>query len=304
MERREQYQIHTPEDDKELPKNVVIVETTEARMRIIYGKHDTVQPSADLGQADLVVLETGSYDYSNRASAIRLMNMVESDIQYPEVLEKAEAERKPVYFIDIASADFIPILSNFLAVAEAGAAIFLLANLAQKDLPREQVSRRDFFKKTGKGVGAAWLFSQSAEMVNRIIMDRKTDETSAKRIIQRVVTDLNEMAHPETHALLLTLRNYLWAQKLKTIAADTLVVDRKPEIAMVVGALHHGLESALQKDDEQRTRLIDTLLSVPGLEEARRKVANIARLDFDASSKQWEARIFKDPVLAGLEHKS
>lgn len=100
----------------------------------------------------------------------------------------------------------------------------------------------------------------------------------------------------------LRLRDYLFAQKLKTIAERLETQKRKPEIAIVIGAGHTGIEEALKKSNEERVKLIDNRSDDPDLREAREKIATIARFDFNEKEGKWELTDrFKDPHLAKIE---
>lgn len=134
--------------------------------------------------------------------------------------------------------------------------------------------------------------------------DKAQDEKSARRAVNRFLNDLNERVHPETNAIIVTLRNHLFAQKAETIVKTLSpeIKNRKPEAAITLGARHYGIERALKEEDKERVWLIDKLLSVPGLKKTREKIATIARFDFNKEKDKWElTERFKDPHLAKIE---
>lgn len=89
---------------------------------------------------------------------------------------------------------------------------------------------------------------------------------------------------------------------METIAKRHLSSSHKPEIALVVGSAHSGIETALQKEAKERKRIISTLFKVPGMGKAKKHIASIARFDFNNDKKKWEVtEIFKDPNLVLLE---
>lgn len=300
MERREQIHIENIETNKELPPNVVVVETPEARFRIIYGAHTTEQDPRDLGNSDALILESGSYNYLDE-NPVSVMRQLAENEQYKKISQTAKEKERPIFLADLPTSLVKVLLYAGLKGAEITVGIAILQALYADIKSQSGVSRRNFLKKMIKGGAGLWL-SPQAPGVAAYFMGGQLDERTARRTISRFLTDLNEEIHPETEAAALTLRNYIMAQKMETIARELKTRDRKSEVAIVLGASHTGIEKVLEKKTEERNKIIDTLLSVlPGAK--RDRVATIVRFDWDDSKKDWKATISKDPVLAGLERK-
>lgn len=289
-------------DRKELPPNVVIIERPEARYRIIYGRHDTGQKVEDVGNADALVLEYVSRDYSTGDKAEKTFNALTSSKQYLNLVNHLQQRRKPVFLADMNSI-YITSLLNGLKALEPIIGLYLISKLAI-GIKRQAINRRNFIRTGGaRAIAALWFLSDMPGLILSASQVQTTkDEHSASRAVNRFLTDLEERIHPETEAIVMTLRNHLFAQKLKTIA-DMMSshTEGKPEVGIVIGARHTGIEAALQKEDQERVELINRLLHLPGLEETRAKIATIARMDFDEDQHVWVASIFKDPHLAPLE---
>lgn len=297
-------------EHESLPKNVVIVETPEARFRIIYGFHDTAQKPEDIGSASAVALEVTG-DYSDRDNAERVMKWAVGHEQYKLLVGRLQNEKKPIFLIDMSKGDVILLMQHFLPIAEIVAGYGLLASLAEDSIkeraPGEQkpLTRRTLLRKAAKGVAGAYFLSQ-LPFQGIFGIGREVDEESMKRSIDRFLVDLEEKTHPETTAILLTLRNDLMAQKLATIAEKLRQqsASARPEIGIVVGAAHVGIERSLQKSAAERKDLIQKLMMTPGLGEAQKRIATIARMDFDQDAGKWIAtEISQDPHLAPLAQK-
>ncbi len=227
---------------------------------------------------------------------------------YPKIFERLKEKRKPIFFADLTKAKTAEILRLVLGTIESGVGYALLGALAHeaaKNKSTQPMSRRDFLKKAGIGVAGAYFATHSIRNILAEHSGDPLDQKSKTAMVNRVMTSLNEEIHPEIDGILITLRNYLVAQKMTTIARILKVdSDRKPEVAAIFGAGHFGLEKALSVGDEKRAEMIDKLLISNGLENVRKEIATIARLDFDEIKNDWAVtEIFKDPVLAPLEKK-
>lgn len=287
-----------PESKEELPSNVV-VETPEAKFRIAYGLHPVEMKPEVLGKSDALMIETGvvfNYTLPKKLVEKNFNRDIRRSTQYGKIIEKAEREEKPIFLGDITEWRTAFLLQIGLKVLELTVGIALLKNLIKSLLENEKMTRREFLKKTAAGI---YL---SSEMPSYISLLLSGDEKSAGRAIEKFLTDLNERTHPETNAILLTLRNYVMAQKLKTIAEKLGIKNRKPEVAIAIGKRHSGIEKALEKEDEERVRLVNKLLSIPGLKKTRENIATIAQFDFNEKENKWELTDqFKDPYLSKIE---
>ncbi len=295
--------LFSPEQGKELPPNVVMLEKPEAVYRIIYGYHDQPQKAGDLGTPQALVLETATRDYSEKHLAENLLSYFTGHIQYKNIIRVCQEQAIPIYFTDTTDYGAHQLLAYGLAHLEAITGAALVLNLA-KDF-KKKTGRREFLGMMGKGLAATYLFGPF--MMFWVNGNLAISQEQSVRLVGRFLEDLVENTHPETDQIIITLRNYLMAQKLKAVAQDITTPNTpqsKPEVAIVLGASHTGIENALQKEDQARTELVHRLLQVPGLGESGKKIATITRLDFDKSKNSWVAtKIFKDPSLAPLEAK-
>ncbi len=296
--------------EKLLP-NVVLVETGKAKFRIAYGSHDIERKSEELSKADVWLPETGGridYALSKELVEENFNNILKKKepflTEYKKIFEKAEREKVPIFLGDIPETELVILIQANLKGVEPVVGLALLAKLVWDSvIESKKLTRRDFLKKTLAGI---YFLSEAPSIItgNLLSTDRVDDEQSARRDVDRFLNDLNERAHPETNAIIATMRNNLFAQKAETIAGKLSpeIKNRKPEVAITLGARHHGIEDALSKKDEERAGLIDKILSVPGLKDTREKIATIARFDFNREKNKWEMTDrFKDPHLAKIE---
>lgn len=294
--------LESGEQKERIPKNVVIIERPEARYRIIYGLHETPQKAEDVGNADALVLEWGVGDYSTGNQAEKTFLQMASYKQYQHLIGRLEKREKPIFLADVSDITIHNLLVTFLRGAESITGFMFIGNLAI-GLNKQGVTRREFLKSGAKGIAALYFLSNIPLGVYKAFQSEDINEFDASQAVSRFLNDLDERMHPETNAILLTLRNHLFAQKLKTIANTMTSYTRgKPEVGIVIGARHTGIEAALQKEDKGRVELVDRLLHIPGLGGIREKIATIARMDFDKDKGRWVVTaITKDPHLAPLE---
>src|ERR1051326_6879612 len=147
------------------------------------------------------------------------------------------------------------------------------------------MQRRDFLK----FAAGAYLASPIVENLMRIGQKPKNPEHSTMSKATNTLGQLNESIHPETQAIITTLRNHLMAQKWKTVMYITAaeLKGKKPEVAQVVGGDHANITVSLDKNETERAEVIRKLLSLPGREEDRKKIATIARADYIKEKDEW-----------------
>jgi pheromone shutdown protein TraB len=296
----------------ELPPNVVIVELPEGRFRIAYGVHRLPQNPKDVKGVNAIMLESGSLKYYPEKEAEKAFDALRSFIQYRNIIGEAAAARQPIYLTDIDTGAVRSLLTlRLLPLAEGiSAAVLILRSLFElghKILKTSKtMTRRDFLKLLGTSSLAAYFGTQLGEQLGEYLTGSTKgglDEKTAIRKIYRFLIKLNEMVHPETHLVILTLRNLIMAQKLITIARDLRSeIGRKPEIGVVVGGAHIGIEGALKLTTKERMNTLRKILSIPGLKDLRENVAAIARFDYDPQTGEWWlTKFYKDPSLLNLE---
>lgn len=294
------------EEQESLPENVVAIETPEAKLRIVYGLHDRPEDPKTVEGADAIVLECVGY-YETEILAEKMISAMEGLEQYKLILEKARQDGRPVFLVDVSYADAAMSLERYIDAAEKTAGLAVLASLAKDAVRsfREPVTRRGFLKMAGKMAVGAWLSSSFSDFVASHIGLDEPGEKSTARKVERSLRGLRERTHPELKRIILTLRNNLMAQKLKTVSyLMSGGKKEKPEVAIIVGRAHVGIEKALQKTEAERREIIDKILDAPKLPPATRwHIATIAKLDFNVQKNDWVATLLKDPVLAPLEKK-
>lgn len=277
---------------KELPKNIVIKELPYATFRIIYGKHNIEQDPKDIEGLDGVVLE-GIGDYSTIESAYKILEACYESIQYKRIVEKAEKDRQSIFFADIVEEDVTIALQESLLNIEPIAGVLLLVSLVNDALKKQKMTRREFLKRSGKLLSG--LFFSTHILEYPLWLTGKDEE--ARSIINRFVLDLNERIHPETNLIVLTLRNHLLAQKMQTIAEFTNSERKKPEIGIIIGHAHIGIERSLEKKSEERTEIIKKILNFTVSNRIKEKIAKICWFNFHPKTNRWNAVIFEDPFL-------
>jgi hypothetical protein len=291
----------------ELPPNVVIVKLPEGRFRIAYGQHNLPQNPKDVEGVNAIMLESGDLKYYPEEEAKKAFHELVSFPQYRDIIKEAAAARQSIYLTDIDPGVVRILLTLLFSLAEeisAGVLILRsLFELGHKILTTsKKMTRRDFLKLLGKSSLAAYFGTQLGEGLTALPKG-SLDEKTAIRKVNRFLINLNEMAHPETHLVIVTLRNLIMAQKLTTIARDLgSEIGEKPEIGVVVGGGHIGIEEALKLTTEERMNTIGKILSIPGLEGLRENVAAIARFDYDPQTGKWQlTKFYKDPSLLNME---
>jgi hypothetical protein len=294
----------------ELPPNVVKIETKEGIFRIAYGVHTVPQKPEDVKGTDAIMLESGDLEYHLAPEkAIKALHELSQHTQYRNIIEKAAEARQPIYLTDVYEGLALDLLRMFLGATEmliAFEALVSLYKLGREMIRTSKMTRRDFLKLVGKTFLATYFGSHFVETLSSLAFPIKggIDEKTAIRKINRFLINLNEKSHPEVYTVVLTLRNLIMAQKLITIAKEIHnEIDEKPEIGVVVGGGHIGIERALKLTTKERMNTIGKILSIPGLKGLRENVAAIARFDYDPQIGKWQlTKFYKDPSLLNLEN--
>lgn len=310
------------EGREKLPDNVVIVERPEARYRIVYERHVGERSPEEIGKPDALAAEfISAIGYASKFRAEELAKSYweqkreEAGPDASREEDHFKSRRIPFYFIDITDPkrDILnkaKLTSVWLKAGEAGLAGGFAAAAAIEEIRKvksgEKMSRREFLGFLGAGAGTAYFGTHLLDVLVKFALTRGKNppkESGALRKIQRTVGTIEEKLHPETEAVLLTLRNALWAEKLASIAADLeKETGRRPEITFPVGAEHFGLEAMLATPSEKRTESIRKFLKIFGLKSAATELSVIARLEYSDAEKRWvAAKIFNAPELQKIE---
>lgn len=265
---------------KGFPSNVVHFETSNAIYRIVYSLHHQTTKEEDVGDVDAIAIELANSEYNTKQDANITFHYLSKSIGNIGIIEAAKKKGFPVFLIDVSTKQNLFLNLTFgLKCVEATTGLFVLSSLF-KDIGKK-LTRRDFLRISAKTGFSIWSLLHLEETVHNLIKGKNP---------QYISTRLLELSHPETVAIILTLRNHIWAQKLETIT-KTLSTKRKPIIALIIGKGHTGVERALAKDEEERLEIIRTLM----LGSKTKEEATIARFDF--INGRWETQIFFDPEM-------
>lgn len=290
-------------ENERLPNNITTVETANSIFRIIYGIHIFTEKSPSVDGIHGLVLETVASNYTTSTQTQNLMNGqygCRTDMQYKEIIKHCEEKKVPIFFTDLSSSALPITINHFTGVVEKYMALKIIyGKLFQVMRNKKLLTRKDFLTFAVGAFFSTGLFTAMTAVSAIIAGNGKSSQ------FNKLIESFDEKIHPETEGIKLTLRNYLLAQKLNTIASKINTKDRnkqKPEIAISIGGRHHGIENALRKTDQERINAINHWLQFPGLKHARSEIATIARIDFNKEENQWEAtEIFEDPSLATIQ---
>lgn len=309
--------------NKELPKNVVEIETVSAKYKIAYVSHFVETNPEVMKDCDAIVLE-GWTDYTEKEVAEGLDPKKKMSPQYKELILSAIEQKRPIFLFDLTEEYFKKDkirgkallsdhwLKNLEAVLGAG----LIYSGANKIAKKEStLSRRDFIKNSAKILGG--IYFAYPKILDAALEDenKEPDESSLSRKFERRERDIRHTIHPELNpGKLLGTRNCLAAQKSETISrilADEL--DKKPSISLVMGAHHHGVENLLKEDQESRIKKLQEDLGKDF--ESQRFIARIDFLDrtevpfkeqvklHNSGNTVAKITIFPDPAFENSETK-
>ncbi len=259
-----------------------VIETPEARFEVLYGNHTQPQQHAGLERYDGILLEL-IYD---RTQGDAHPGFIEAHPQYRELVQEAKRLGKPLFFPDIShypDTATQEMLETVLGISLiGGAAVAGVASHKVKPMTRRAALGALL------GLGAAGVISQERQA--RRAHNTLSGGASA--------SDRIEFA----------LRNDVIAQKSRAIASFVEAGADKPSLAVVIGALHGGLEASMQVPVAERVQHIDEQLRQIGEllgsgteEKLRSGISLITRLDYDAEKQGWKASVVQDPQLAPLD---
>lgn len=284
-----------PEKEK-LPENVAIVETPKADFRIIYrAAHHVygISPETLGNNYDGVFLEKMG-DYSVSEESEEMVKQASKLKDFCQIVEKAKKEKKPIFFGDLITTEgyvFSQLQYALKKIETSGVVLYPLLSLARE-------IEMDWLKSTLIG---GYLGTHLAEDILGVRSALK--EGKIPRKLRKFLITLNERVHPETHAIVLTLRNYLFAQKMYTIPKMLEKEGKKPELAIVIGGAHSGIEKALRTAEKKRLKRINWLTKTPGLRKERERIATVGMAEWIEEKKGWKTTILKDPGLLPIEER-
>lgn len=304
--------------DKAIEKfsdRAVVVKKPNANFRIIYEIHNQPNVPSDFKNLDALAFEmyaradksTGSIcdDFlhkKNQRSSSYIRNILEN-------------ERTLLYFIDVMDigGKFLSLIYSQLMLKTSETGGGLIAGIwgikKTIELRREfkndrKIPRRSFLE-LAACVPAAFYFAGFTifeELEFALEMWQPSKEEGFMRSIDRMFISLNEKAHPEILILMLTFRNKVWAQKLDLIANKMQKnLGRLPEIGILVGKNHIGLERTLHEKPEERLRYIRRIFNRPFVRSAV-KISETQCFEYK-SQKGWQTfEIIHEPDLEKIEN--
>lgn len=254
---------------KEIPKNVVEVETENATYRISYELHNATADPDLVDGADGIILE-GYYNYDIRENIPKAFRGF-SETQMKGVIARSAEQDKPVFSADM-SVDLLkfaslclenPVKKKLIEAGELLIGMGLIQSAISEIRNTEKISRRNFLRTTGKMIGGAYFGMPAIESVLAgisILTKKILDESSDLRKFSRGLEKVNEYAHPELQTMAIEVRNQLIAQKAETIATQLREkIGKKPNLAIYIGASHFGIEEALKSTQSDRMAKLRTI---------------------------------------------
>lgn len=305
-----------PETKEELPDNVILLERPEARYRIIYELHNLPHGADAIGYPDALALEGAALrgTFEDRESVEKFIS-----IYWQQKLSRApkgkfkEAiaqesyiinQKIPLYLIDIGDPhlNFDSVVSTRSALKRAeavgslGAVTYGIAKVLERRREKKDLTRRDFLKLFGAGAISAYTGTQLLDVLVELYQENKK-EHFRQSAVESNFRKIQEIIHPETEAAILTFRNAIWAQKLEFLARR-LRKEKKPELAMIAGVYHSGLENMLKEDQDKRLNSVKRFLKIFG--GGSISLSPVARVEF--KENRWRAtEIVKEPRLEKIE---
>ncbi|MBI2640749.1 MAG: hypothetical protein HYW91_02605 [Candidatus Sungbacteria bacterium] len=317
MEGEKQFETPTRQKEK-LPDNVVVVERPEARYRIVYEIHKIPHTPEEIGHPAVLAVEFVSFRYDTPAGAEDILERFwehKAEGAGKSMQERVGTERKyleerhiPIAFVDVPYEDVEAALSNekFISFVEVATAVTSAQYVKEKlsGLREEGFSRREFLKLSAAGMLGAYT---GLELLNTLLDLYWATKSGHGKMSppERKLIKLQETVHPELKAIILTLRNAIFARKLYALANHfNLVKGEKPEIAITVGAAHTGLEDMLLEDPLRRGEVLEKFFSTFGIDKGKISISPIAVAMFSTEEGRWVVKeIFNDPLLNQIERK-
>ena len=288
-------------------KNTVETETDKARYRIIYGIHHIETDPATLENLDGVMLEIINPLESEEGVRLSVEHLQKKVLQYRKLLQHCQRHGIPIFLTDLSYNAYrqteyhneMAIKEIYLPVLEAILGVILVVSGATNVVQQKGISRREFLKQGLKGlVGSYLLMSQ----VNKSLMETKKepDEKAKMRQFSKQLEGITKTLHPEMRNVIVAGRNDLFAQKGEVIA-DTIQTpnNRKPNLGIVIGAAHTGIEDSLHLTEQERIERLKKVFGEKRLAVER----HIVRLDFpDPNSDKLKISRFEDKSLDLRDH--
>lgn len=294
---------------EQIPKkqeNVSEVETPSAKYDIVYSLHNQPVKPETIEQADAIILElVGNYETQEKVQ--KHMEFISREQHtYHQIIKSAAEKQKPVFLVDMSTDAYatrrdaalnVVLLPVIEAMIAAGLVFSGIKGVAKK----EKMDRRSFLKLGAKMTAAAYLsLPQASRLLSFVSTDyfrQVPDEESFSRKTEKFVHKIKSSSHPELYSNVVNVRNNLIAEKSEAIARMlNKKLGRKPQLALLTGASHFGLEESLSSDPFER---INSLKKDLGYEVRRERI--IACVEFEAKAgnepQKFSISLLEDPAL-------
>lgn len=296
--------IEAPLNKETKMRNVEIIETLNAKYIIYYSHHKLEVDPRIVKKIDAAIIEDIT-DFTKMSIKDEVLTIMEEGRDPYHALVQAIIKKEvPIFFVDLSPETFSKINDALekqiiIPVLEALIAAIIYDKQKRKNGENKQgMTRREFLKKALSLSAAAYLSSPLLEIFFSILNPpiKEVDESSITRKFEKYLAKLNSLIHPELRGVV-EIRNELIAQKAETLAKSMRnKLQRKPVIAIVIGARHFQIKDALKLDENERLKRLRKSLGEHFAEEGF-----IARVDFLAGQGDLERRmkvtIFKDPAF-------
>jgi hypothetical protein len=291
-------------------KNAVHLETDNARYTIVYGVHTIAQDPKVLQGSDGLVLEMAG-DYSDPTEIdSHLRGMQNNFKQTTQIIEHARTNRIPIYLVDTIHLNTQNELLRLQEDSEKKqnyAGIFAVLGLLSTIgvVTSKGMNRRNFLKSAagagGAFVGAGYLSLPEIEMYLTKQMTKGIKQPEQDELLTQVFNllhKMNETLHPKTRELIYRLRNLLIAEKAEYLGHLHKVRSRgkKPNLTLLVGQAHTGIEQFLQQSFEERANPILEKLRAAGVDEST--IAKVDYLDPEFNPKKVNVEFISDPNIS------
>lgn len=294
---------------REKPRNVVEIDTNDAKYSIVYSTHTIASDSEAVTDANGIILElTGNYQTQELAQS-QLEFISKPNFTYNRIIKFAAEKGKPIFLVDLsadtgrkhAAADFLK--TSLVPVVETMVALgFVLSEVKNLIKPKQNISRRGFLRKGSKAAVGAYLLSPQLEIfLNNLATGGYSsvpEEGSNYRKAERLTRKFNKIAHPELHSVVDHVRNDLIAQKSEAIAR-MMIEDsgERPNLSLLIGSRHTGIEDSFESNPDERVERLRKELGDDLVEERF-----IVRIDFEPQDgnepKKYSISILEDPSLS------
>lgn len=228
--------------------DIVTIKAPEATYTVIYGIHFRGQNTKTIPEnLDYMFLETGGFSWYE--NPLQCIEDLKNHIQYNPVFRMLEERNISVIFADLKykfNDIFLLLADNVLTAAQWAIGMRILKNLLKGINEKKKHKISDYITHVGV---AGWLLLPFAANMLRLgstVFGIGQNKTSAfKRFAHK--------AHPETDILYLNIRNAVIAEKIKYLAEK---LGNHPNIGIILGAGHVGIEDMLLQNSEKRIQFL------------------------------------------------